>query len=114
MGGGLGDADLDRLNLAAKVVDGERIFVPKVGQADPAPASSASGGASAPGSTGPINLNTATQAELEELPGIGPSLAQAILTERQRRGRFTSVNELRTVRGIGDARFADLKDLVTV
>ena len=63
---------------------------------------------------GPVNLNTATQAELEELPGIGPVLASAILTERDRRGGFRSVNELRSVRGIGEQRFADLAPLVAV
>jgi competence protein ComEA len=61
-----------------------------------------------------LDLNTATQAQLEELPGVGPAFAQAILTERQRRGGFTSVNDLRSVRGIGDKRFADLAPLVTV
>ena len=61
-----------------------------------------------------VNLNTATQAQLEELPGIGPTYAQAIIAERQRRGGFKSVNELRSVHGIGDKRFAELAPLVTV
>jgi competence protein ComEA len=61
-----------------------------------------------------VNLNTATQAQLEELPGIGPTYAQAIVAERQRRGGFRSVNDLRSVRGIGDKRFAELAPLVTV
>jgi competence protein ComEA len=69
-------------------------------------------GAAAPGAK--LNLNTASQAQLEELPGVGPAFAQAILAERQRRGGFTSVNDLRSVRGIGDKRFADLSPLVTV
>ena len=63
---------------------------------------------------GKLNLNTATQAQLEALPGIGPTYAQAIIAERQRRGGFKSVNELRSVRGIGDKRFAELAPLVTV
>ena len=54
------------------------------------------------------------QAQLEALPGIGPTYAQSIIAERQRRGGFTSVNELRGVRGIGDKRFAELAPLVTV
>ena len=74
---------------------------------------SGSGGGSADPS-GLVNLNSATQAELEALPGIGPSLAGAIVTERERRGGFRSVNELRDVRGIGEKRFADLKDKVTI
>ncbi len=61
-----------------------------------------------------MSLNSATQAELEGLPGIGPTLAEAIITERERRGGFRSVNELRDVRGIGEKRFADLKDKVTI
>ena len=70
------------------------------------------GDGTAPGAK--LNLNTATQAQLEALPGIGPTYAQSILAERQRRGGFTSVNELRGVRGIGDKRFAELAPLVTV
>jgi competence protein ComEA len=120
VGGAHADADLDRLNLAAKVTDGERVFVPKVGQADPGVvASGVSGGAVGGGSGAStpgikLNLNTATQAQLEELPGIGPTYAQAIIAERERRGGFTSVNELRSVRGIGDKRFSEIAPLVTV
>jgi competence protein ComEA len=114
-GGGAPDADLNRLNLAAKIADGQRVLVQRVGEA--APAGSASPGGSDGGSADPsalVNLNSATPAELEELPGIGPTLAEAIITERERRGGFRSVNELRDVRGIGEKRFADLKDKVTI
>jgi competence protein ComEA len=110
-GGGAPDADLNRLNLAAKIADGQRVLVQRVGEA--APAGSASPGGSADPSA-LVNLNSATPAELEELPGIGPTLAEAIITERERRGGFRSVNELRDVRGIGEKRFADLKDKVTI
>ena len=114
-GGGAPEADLNRLNLAAKVADGQRVLVQRVGEAVPAGsgAPDGSGGESADPS-GLVNLNTATQAQLEALPGIGPTLAQAIIAERERRGGFRSVNELRDVRGIGDKRFADLKDKVTI
>ncbi len=117
VGGALPDGDLDRLNLAAKLTDGQRVYVGRPGVADPGAAgggdvAGASGGAATPGAR--LNLNTATQAQLEELPGVGPAFAQAILAERQRRGGFTSVNDLRSVRGIGDKRFADLSPLVTV
>jgi competence protein ComEA len=118
VGGALADGDLDRLNLAAKVNDGQRVYVAKLGQADPgavADPGGASGVDADGGSTGgKVDLNTATQAQLEALPGIGPTYAQAIIAERQRRGRFTSVNDLRSVRGIGDKRFAELAPLVTV
>ena len=115
-GGGLPEADLDRLNLAAKIVDGQRVLVQKVG--DPPAAAEGAGTATdaTPGAatTGPLNLNTATLDQLDGLPGIGPVLAAAILAERVRRGAFKSVNELREVRGIGEQRFADLRELVAV
>jgi competence protein ComEA len=124
VGGALADGDLDRLNLAAKVTDGQRVYVAKVGQADPGAIGGVSGasavgdpasdGASGVATGGKVDLNTATQAQLEELPGIGPTYAQSIIAERQRRGGFTSVNDLRSVRGIGDKRFAELAPLVTV
>jgi competence protein ComEA len=113
-GGGAPDADLNRLNLAAKVTDGQRVLVQRPGEA--APTAAGTPGAGDGGSADPsglVNLNTASQAELEKLSGIGPSLAQAIIAERERRGGFRSVNELRDVRGIGEKRFADLKDKVT-
>ncbi len=118
-GGARPEADLDQLNLAAKVADGQRIGVGIPGR--PATAVGATGAAAAgstDGSTGSgtglLNLNTATQAEIEALPGIGPVLGAAILRERDERGGFRSVDELRSVRGIGEMRFADLRDLVTV
>jgi competence protein ComEA len=116
-GGGAPDADLNRLNLAAKIADGQRVLVQRVGEAAPAGSASPGGSGSVAGSADPsalVSLNSATQAELEALPGIGPSLAGAIITERERRGGFRSVNELRDVRGIGEKRFADLKDKVTI
>jgi competence protein ComEA len=118
-GGALATADLDRLNLAAKLTDGQRVLVQNVGD-PPAPAASpgdpgaAPGGSSGEGAGGLVDLNTATAEQLEELPGIGPVLAESILTERERRGGFRNVLELRDVRGIGEKRFADLVDLVTV
>ncbi|MFM8303018.1 MAG: helix-hairpin-helix domain-containing protein [Actinomycetota bacterium] len=109
-GGAAPDADLDRLNLAAKLVDGQRILVVKVGAVGADPTAATPGGG--PGAL--IDLNAATSAQLEEIPGIGPALAAAIIGERERRGGFRSVNELREVRGIGEARFADLRNRVTV
>ncbi len=120
VGGAHADADLDRLNLAAKLADGERVYVPKVGEADPGVVTGGDASATGTGTSGgtilggKVNLNTATDAQLEDLPGIGPTYAQSIIAERQRRGGFKSVNELRGVRGIGDKRFAELAPLVTV
>jgi len=123
-GGALPNADLDRINLAAHLVDGMRIAVPRRGVAsDPAGPTSDPGGAGgtggpaaggAPTPSTPLDLNAATEAQLEALPGIGPSLAQAIVAEREREGGFHTVDDLRRVRGIGDVRFAQLRPLVTV
>jgi competence protein ComEA len=118
-GGAQPDADLDRLNLAAALADGQRIAVPRRGQ--PAPPLDPSAGAPAstntngePTAQSPLNLNAATGPQLEALPGIGPTLAQAIIEERDRAGGFRSVDDLRRVPGIGDARFAQVQPLVTV
>ena len=122
-GGARPNADLDRINLAAHLVDGMRIAVPRRGfpadaagpSADPGGSAPSGGGAGgAPTAEAPVDLNTATQAQLEALPGIGPSLAQAILQERAHEGGFHSVDDLRRVHGIGDVRFAQLRPLVTV
>jgi competence protein ComEA len=115
-GGSASDADLDRLNLASVLADGQRIFVARVG--DP-PTAGVIAGTATPGvdpsnGGGLIDLNLATVADLETLPGIGPTLAAAIIAERDRRGGFTSVDDLRSVRGIGESRFAQIRDLVTV
>jgi competence protein ComEA len=110
-GGPAEGADLDRLNLAAPVVDGAQVYVPRVGEPLPAPVD---GGGPAGTPTGPLDLNVATQEQLERLPGIGPATASAILAERERRGRFASVDDLLDVRGIGPAKLAALRDLVAV
>lgn len=112
-GGVLPGVDTTPLNLAAKVTDGQQIVV---GLALPAGAPAAStepaGGAGQP--AGPVNLNSATLEQLDELPGVGPVLAQHIIDWRTEHGGFTDVTQLNDVTGIGDAKFADLKDLVTV
>lgn len=110
-GGAMPDADLNRVNLAAPVADGSQVYVPRPGE--PAPAVSG-GGAGVQTSSGPLDLNTATLEQLEELPGVGPATAQAILDEREQRGRFGSVEELLDVRGIGPAKLDQIRDLVTV
>lgn len=105
------EADLDRLNLAAQVADGERVYVPRRGEADPPTAGSAEGGR---GREPParVNLNTATVEQLEALPGVGPATAQAIVDHRARHGPFRSVRDLLDVRGIGEAKFAALEKMV--
>jgi competence protein ComEA len=118
-------ADLAAINLARPLVDGEQIHVPKpgeviageVGGAGPAAgagARGAAGGAGSAGGAGPVNLNAATAAQLEELPGVGPVLAQRIIDWRTEHGRFASVDELGEVSGIGEKIFAALQPKVTV
>ncbi|XVV17585.1 helix-hairpin-helix domain-containing protein [Actinoplanes sp. CA-131856] len=115
-GGADPGVDVAMLNLARKVVDGELILVgvtPSPGVVVPTgPAAPAVGGPPAPG--GPVNLNTATLSDLDTLPGVGPVLAQRILDARDAQGGFKAVSDLRKVDGIGDARYEQLKDLVTV
>jgi len=110
-GGPAPGADVDRLNLAALVTDGERVYVPRLGEAVVAADGDSSGGDAA---SGPLDLNTATMEQLDALPGVGPATAKAILDERKRRGRFRSVDDLLDVRGIGPAKLDALRDLVKV
>lgn len=112
-GGPLETAEPHRLNLAAPLGDGQRIHVPAAGEALP-PDAAGAGSGDAANDTGPVNVNTATKDQLEALPGVGPVLADAILSERQKRGGFRSVDDLLSVRGIGEQRLADLRPLVTV
>ncbi|MFP5322199.1 MAG: helix-hairpin-helix domain-containing protein [Acidimicrobiia bacterium] len=107
------DADPAAVNLAAPVADGSQIYVPRIGEVPPAaPAPAAAGGGAA--SDGLVDLNTADARALEELPGIGPATAAAIIDHRERHGPFTSVEGLLEVRGIGEAKLAALRDLVRV
>ena len=106
-GGPLDEADLDRLNLAERLLDGVRIWVPSVEEPlDPLPT---------PGAGNiPVDLNRATAVQLESLTGVGPSLAAAILEHRGRFGPFASVAALLAVSGIGPAKLAGLSDQVRV
>lgn len=118
-GGLTPDADPARINLAAPVADGERVYVLKVGEVAPPPVmggggSAAGGAAGSATSSGPLDLNQADEAALDALPGIGPATAAAILEHRAKIGRFSSVDQLLDVRGIGEAKLEQLRPLVTV
>jgi len=106
-GGPTRSAQLELVNLAALVSDGEQIAVPRRG---------AGGTLVAPGgeavASGPVHLNSATLEQLDALPGVGPVTAQKILSYRQEHGAFGSVDELDAVPGIGPARLEQLRELV--
>lgn len=113
-GGALPGTDLSGLNLARKVVDGEQIAVgvpPAPDAAGPPPG--APDGVDAPAG-GAVDLNTATESQLDALPGVGPVTAARILEWRTTNGRFTRVEQLREIEGIGERRFEQLRDLVVV
>lgn len=104
--GGFGDdADESGVNLARPVADGEQLVVPRVGE-------STAGQAAA--GDGRVNLNSATLEELDTLPRIGPAMAQRIVEWRTANGRFTSVEDLLAVPGIGDKMLETLRELVVV
>ena len=107
-GGPQPEADLTRLNLAAPVADGMQVLVAKVGE--PLPAGSPAQGAA--GGDGMVNINTATAAELDTLPGIGPTRAAAIIAEREANGPFASADDLERVKGLGATRIEELRSRV--
>ena len=127
-GGARPGVDLSGLNLARRLVDGEQIAVgvPPAPDAAGQPPSGGAAGAGAAGrgraaagsaGAGPaakVDLNTASVAQLDTLPGVGPVTAQHIVEWRSRNGRFARVDQLREIDGIGERRFQQLRELVTV
>jgi competence protein ComEA len=112
-GGATRRADLELINLAAPLADGEQVVVPRRGPGGAAvgvPGAAGTAGAAVP--SGPVHLNTATLEQLDALPGVGPVTAQKILDYRTKHGAFASVDELDAVSGIGPARLDTLRDLV--
>ena len=129
-GGGTAAADLESVNLALRVQDGGYYFIPARATASEKPATTidritadplsgelprAAGQGAEPGTlNGLIDLNTATERQLERLPGIGPARAQAVIAYREQHGPFTAVAEITAVSGIGPGVFDNLRSLVTV
>lgn len=140
-GGPTGAADLERINLAQIIIDTEQVYVPSRKSAAPrvtvaprlrpsratSPRADGSGASTSPTTTTPsrpggasagasrkVDLNSATAAQLEELPGIGPATARAIVTHRTRKGPFAKVDDLLNVPGIGPSKLAAIRDLVSV
>lgn len=121
------DADLEEVNLAYTLEDGQKLYIPKKQDKtkieEKVYITSESGNNvikdsmstnTGKGENQKVNINTATQSQLEELPGIGPSIAARIIEYRQQNGKFQKIEELQNVKGIGDAKFSNVKDYVTV
>lgn len=111
-GGLSADADAERINLAERVADGQHIHVPRVGEAV-APSDAAAPAGTGAGGEQLIDINTASAADLDGLPGIGQALAQRIIEYRTSNGAFKSPEDLRNVKGIGPALFEKIAPLIT-
>jgi len=111
-------ADDSSINLAAKITDGQKIYIPFKNEKMPATTpngfSNQSSGATSSNPAAKININTATGEELDKLPGVGPATAAKIIEYREQNGAFAAIEDLKKVKGIGDKKFEDLKDYITV
>ena len=120
-GGTTDEADMSQINLATSLEDGMKVYIPKKGeeietqtnsQIDLAQGTTKQNTQKQKSSK--ININKATQAELETLPGIGPSTASKIIVHREENGKFESIENIKDVSGIGDAKYNSIKDLITI
>lgn len=121
--GGLQDnADLTNINLAYILEDGEKIYIPKKGEVVDAESSASSSSqnssfinySSSSLKNNKININKASQTELETIPGVGPSTALKIINYREKNGKFNSIEDIKNVAGIGDAKYNKMKDYISV
>ena len=118
-GGFAADADAARVNRAAKLQDGQQVYVPRVGETGgggpgavvPDIGASAQGAATA---DGPVDINRASESDLDALPGVGPSTARAIVEDRDANGPFSTIEDLMRVSGIGEKKFEKLKSSICV
>ena len=119
-GGALPDADLNKLNLAKKLTDQDKVYIPKIGekiedmQAYSENNSDITITSSSESTSLKVNINTASLSQLDTLPGIGPTYAQNIIDYRNAKGRFKSIEDIKDVTGIGDKRFDSIKELITI
>ena len=112
VGGLTNEADLTNINLAYILEDGEKIYIPKKGEEILNIESSSYTNHSS--SINKININTATQTELETIPGVGPSTALKIINYRKENGKFSKIEDIKNVSGIGDAKFENIKDYISI
>lgn len=123
-GGETKDADLSQVNLAYQLQDGEKVYIPnkkeKVekyitqGNGNNVVSEGAKTSNTSKGDNNRVNINTATQNELDSLPGIGPATAQKIIDYRETNGDFNKIEDLQNVKGIGESKFSEIKDKITV
>lgn len=121
-GGETKNADLSQINLAYVLQDGQKIYVPNKNEKISQYITGNSGNNDTEENNtsdlskedSKVNINTANQSELDSLPGIGPSIAQKIIDYREENGNFKTIEELQNVKGIGDAKYEEIKDMVTV
>ena len=123
-GGATKEADLSQINLAYELQDGQKIYIPNKNEKISEYITMSSGNnviieennssAETERKENKVNINTANVNELDNLPGIGPSLAQRIIEYREENGNFKSIEELQNVKGIGDTKYSDIKDNVTI
>ena len=121
-GGETKNADLSQINLAYVLQDGQKIYVPNKNEKISQYITGNSGNndteenntSNSSKEDSKVNINTANQSELDSLPGIGPSIAQKIIDYREENGNFKNIEELQNVKGIGDAKYEEIKDRVTV
>ncbi len=112
------DAALEYVNLAEPMTDSQHIYIPHKGQVEESQQLQGSGNGlgitGTFGRTGKININTATEETLDQLPGVGPSTAEKIVEYRQSHGKFKSISDLLNISGIGEKTLAKFKDKVTI
>ena len=115
-GGFCENADTESINLAAKLRDGENIHIPTKSESEKKEtiAQNSSGETAAQNFQFPININTATQEELEQLPGIGPAKASDIISYRENNGDFQLIDDIQNVSGIGPTTFENIKEYITI
>lgn len=114
-GGITQNADINKINLAYELSDGQKLYVPSINDEENKEYVTESSGLEGEEQTEEkININKATQTELETLPGVGPSLALNIINYRKENGKFTSVDELKNVSGVGENKYEQIKELIKV
>lgn len=114
VGGATKEADLNKVNMAIKIEDEMHYIIPKIGEDSEVGSSSEPVSTDEKSNSSKININKATIAELEELPGVGEATANKIINYRSENGAFKSIEEIKNVNGIGDKKYADMKDLIDI